>query len=242
MPCACKRCLHHCRTLGLAPKPPSKIAIRKAFRAEAKLWHPDRFEGDPVKRLNAEEHFKGIQVAYRELWEHCENPEELPIEAPVSKAPVKREEPVIFFGGARGCYAPPHLPLRVEEIIVDLLYEKERVLGFVDMSGRGSRTGKLSQYILLTSDRTFVRDSLNIVSIIWHTDLGKINLVDLHRAGKPNVWQRIVEYVSGIEKRYSLQIYRANGSHFYSITSQADDSVKKVIYNFLLQKKSKPRS
>ena len=102
--------------------------------------------------------------------------------------------------------------------------------------------GKLSQYILLTSDRTFVRDSLNIVSIIWHTDLGKINLVDLHRDGKPDVWQRIVEYVSGTEKRYSLQIYRSNGSHFYSITGQADDSVKKVIYNFLLQKKSKPLS
>jgi hypothetical protein len=94
----------------------------------------------------------------------------------------------------------------------------------------------------LTSDRTFVRDSLNIVSIIWHTDLGKINLVDLHRDGKPDVWQRIVEYVSGTEKRYSLQIYRSNGSHFYSITGQADDSVKKVIYNFLLQKKSKPLS
>ena len=242
MPCACKRCLEHCRTLGLARKAPSKIAIRKAFRAEAKLWHPDRFEGDPVKRHDAEEHFKGIQVAYRELWEHCENPDSSPLESPVPKAAVKKEEPVIFFGGARGCYAPPNLPLRAQEIIVDLLYEKERVLGFVDLSGRGSLAGKLSQYILLTSDRTFVRDSLNIVSIIWHTDLGKINLVDLHRDGKPDVWQRIVEYVSGTEKRYSLQIYRSNGSHFYSITGQADDSVKKVIYNFLLQKKSKPLS
>jgi hypothetical protein len=242
MPCACKRCLHHCRTLGIAPKPPSKIAIRKAFRAEAKLWHPDRFERDPVKRLDAEEHFKGIQVAYRELWEHCENPEELTLGRSAPKTVVKKEEPVIFFGGAPRCYAPPHLPLRAEEIIVDLLYEKERVLGFVDLSGRGSRTGKLSQYILLTSDRTFVRDSLNIVSMIWHTDLGKINLVDLHRDGKPDVWQRIVEYISGTETRYSLEIFRSNGSHFYSITSQADDSVKKVIYNFLLQKKSKPRS
>jgi hypothetical protein len=242
MPCACDKCLHHCRTLGLAPKPPSKIAIRKAFRAEAKRWHPDRFERDPVKRLDAEEHFKGIQVAYRELWEHCESPEELPIERPATKAPVKKEEPAIFFGGAPGCYAPPNLPLRAEEIIVDLLYEKERVLGFLDLSGRGSRRRKFFQFMLLTSDRTFVRDSLNIISMIWHTDLGNVNLIDQHRHGKPDIWQRIVEYISGTEKRYLLQIYRSNGSHFFSITSQADDSVKKVIYNFLLQKKSKPRS
>ncbi len=78
MPCACERCLRNSRTLGLPAKPPSKTAVRKAYRAAAKVWHPDRFESNPVKRLEAEEHFKQIQVAYRELWEHCENPEKKP--------------------------------------------------------------------------------------------------------------------------------------------------------------------
>lgn len=74
MPCACPTCLHHAEVLGLGKKSLTKIAIHKAFRAEAKLWHPDRFENNPAQRAEAEEHFKLIQVAYRELWEHCENP------------------------------------------------------------------------------------------------------------------------------------------------------------------------
>ena len=56
MPCACTICLQHAKTLGLAPAPPSKTAIHKAYRAAAKLWHPDRFENNPTKRLEAEEH------------------------------------------------------------------------------------------------------------------------------------------------------------------------------------------
>jgi hypothetical protein len=245
MPCACKRCLHHCRTLGLAARAPSKAAVRRAFRSEAKLWHPDRFENDPVKRHEAEEHFKGIQVAYRELWEHCENPEESRPGGPAPEATVKKvepEEPVIFFGDAAGCYAPPHLPRRAEEVIVAHLEERERVLGFVDLSGGGSRSRNFSRYILLTNQRVIVRDAMDIVSLVWYADLGKITLVDLHKDGNPSVWQKIVEKLSGVEKRYVLQIHRSNGTHFYSITGQTDDSVKKVVYNFLLQKKSQPRS
>lgn len=74
MPCVCERCLRHAKTLGFAPKIPAKAVIRRAYRAAAKLWHPDRFEKTPAKRAEAEERFKRIQVAYRELWEHCEAP------------------------------------------------------------------------------------------------------------------------------------------------------------------------
>ena len=87
-----------------------------------------------------------------------------------------------------------------------------------------------------------MRDAMDIVSLVWYADLGKITLVDLHKDGNPSVWQKIVEKLSGVEKRYVLQIHRSNGTHFYSITGQTDDSVKKVVYNFLLQKKSQPRS
>lgn len=245
MPCACKKCLQHAWTLGLPSKPPSKTAIRKAFKAAAKLWHPDRFENEPIKRAEAEERFKKIQVAYRELWEHSENPELSPADTPFARASVKAAAPIIeedlsvmSFGGAPGCFAPPYLPARAAEIIIAHLETKERVLGIVDLSGAGLRTRTFAQYILFTSNRIFVRNHLSIVSLLWYTDLGEINLVDLGKQAKPSVWQRTVARLNGARQTLSLQIYRANGTPFFSITDQADDNVKKVIYNFLLQKKA----
>ena len=86
MPCVCESCARHARTLGLEQTPRSRAPLRKAFRAAAKLWHPDRFERDPVLRLEAEERFKQIQVAYRELTEHYEDPVQWLIE-PAFSAP-----------------------------------------------------------------------------------------------------------------------------------------------------------
>ena len=245
MPCACKRCLQHAWTLGLPSKAPSKTAIRKAFKAAAKLWHPDRFENEPIKRGEAEERFKKIQVAYRELWEHSENPELLPADAPFVRTSAKPEAPVIeedlsvmSFGGAPGCFAPPYLPARAAEIIIAHLETKERALGIVDLSGARSRARSFAQYILFTSDRIFVRDHLNIVSLLWYTDLGEISLVDTGKRGKLGIWQGIIESLGGARQRLLLQIYRSNGEPFFSITDRADDNVKKVFYNFLLQKKA----
>jgi hypothetical protein len=47
----------------------------------------------------------------------------------------------------------------------------------------------------------------------------------------------MLETISGGQHRYSLRIFRRSGAPFYTIAGQADDSVKKVIYNFLLRKK-----
>jgi hypothetical protein len=258
MPCACERCLQHAKTLGFAPKSPTKAAIRKAFRAAAKLWHPDRFEKNPVKRAEAEEHFKRIQVAYRELWEHCESPVEFPVgresakpaspdqgpvDDPVVKTVEKDDSPPLLFHGAPGCFVAPHFsPFANEIILASHLESSEKVLAFVDLSGGVSQEGSLAQFILLTSYRIFVRDALNIVSFLWFTDLGEVHFVDRNKHGKPRFWQWIVELFPGIEPRYSLQIYRRNRTLLYSLAGQADDRVKKVIYNFLLQKKSQTRS
>jgi hypothetical protein len=260
MPCACKTCLQHASTLGLGRKPPTKAAIRKAFRAEAKLWHPDRFENDPAKRLEAEEHFKLIQVAYRELWEHCENPAELlvegasadsvpsrPPEQPVADAfagaPRAEEEPSLFFGGAPNCFVTPHFPRKAGSIVLECHMEAtERPLAMVDLSGYRSDPTRFSQYIFMTNYRVFVRNALNIVAFLWYGDLGDIRFVDQHRHGKSRLWVKIADQLLNLEPKYSLQIYRRNGTFFHSIAAEADDSVKKVIYNFLLQKKSQTRS
>jgi hypothetical protein len=87
-----------------------------------------------------------------------------------------------------------------------------------------------------------VRDAMKIVSFLWFDDLGEVFFVDRNKHGKPRMWQWIVDSFPEIEPRFSLEIYRRNGTLLYSLASGADDRVKKVIYNFLLQKKSQARS
>ena len=250
MPCACETCAQHARTLGLADRPSSKAAIRKGFRAAAKLWHPDRFENDAVKRLEAEEHFKQIQIACRELLEHFESPVEwfvesvaVPSAEPAAKPAAKvRREPAISFGGAPGCFTAPDFPLYAERIIAEHNIYPDRALAIVDLSGAGSKAGSFAQYILLTIHGIFVRDYRDIVSLLWYTDLGAIYLVDLRKDGKLGIWQSIVERMSGTEQKYALEIYRQNGEIFCSIANEVDDSVKKVIYSFLFEMKPQSRS
>ncbi len=250
MPCICAQCGRNGKTLGLEPRQLSQAVLRKAFRRAAKQWHPDRFENEPKKRSEAEEHFKLLQVAYRELWEHLESPQRTaPPEADPAAAsakaepepppaPPRPEDPPPFFGGAPGCYTTPDFPRPVFDIIAGHLQDNERALAFVDLSYSRGNPREPTEYLLFTSYRIFARDAFNQVALLWYTDLGEIRLIDLHRDGKPSFWQRIVEGLTGIQRRYSLEIQRHTGGPFFTITRQADDSVKKVIYNFLRHKKN----
>jgi len=243
MPCACERCIRHSRTLGLPAKPPSKASIRKAYRASAKLWHPDRYENNPGKRLQAEEQFKLIQVAYRELSDHCERPEREPTVSTMGASPATwPAPPPIFFGDASGCFVFPHLPAKVVNIFAVYLQDTECAAAFIDLSMTGIRREIGSQYILLTNRRIIVRDAMGVVSLLWYSDLGEIRLMDRDELRKPSIWERIIEKIWGIKHRDVLQINRQNGTHFFSILGQAHDNVKKVVYNFLLQMKQQARA
>jgi hypothetical protein len=70
MSCDCARCREHYRTLGITYGIPEESAIEEAYREAVKQWHPDLYENFPSLRADAEEHFKLIQIAYRELKEH----------------------------------------------------------------------------------------------------------------------------------------------------------------------------
>jgi hypothetical protein len=249
MPCVCAKCLQHFRTLGLAEGPDSKADLRKAYHEAAKSWHPDRFEHDPAQRLEAEEKFKAIQAAYTELTEHFDDPVQPPMEpvaggfvaSDFSARPARVDnEPRISFGGAHGCFVAPDFPPRAQEIIWKHVREPDRALAMVDLSRHGSALGDLSRYILFTVEGIYLCDTLNQVSLLWYHDLGELRFVDQRKQGKLPLWQRFIEKISDTEQKYSLEICRRDGSLFYAIASQADDSVKKVIYNFLQQKRPQP--
>ncbi len=240
MSCECAQCRQNYRTLGVAYGIPTEAEIQEAYREAIKQWHPDLFENYAGLRADAEEHFKQIQIAYRELKEHNATPEESAEELPAESVLVKPEAgPSISFGGAPGCLVAPQFTPEVEEIIARCLGKIDTALAIIDLGGARSRAATYAHFLLLTTRGVMVRDSRNIVSLLWYKDLGEVNLVDKRKDGKLSLSQRLIEMICVSQSNYSLQIYRSDGTHFFSMTGQADDSVKKVIYNILLQQRLK---
>jgi len=243
MPCACSSCQHHARTLGAEYSLSTKAAIHKAYRAAAKLWHPDRYENNQGKRLEAEERFKRIQVAYRELCEHHEHPQRAARqpESPIPAQHQRRRIPTIFFGDdAPGCFTAPHFPAEVQKwITATRLDSTEKPVGFIDLFQGRSR---ITRYILLTDHKMYIRDATDILHVIWYSDLGEITLTDLRKKEKAGAWQKLAARVTGQTQQYSLRIEHLGGKFFRELIEQPDDRIKKVIYNFLRQMKSETQS
>jgi hypothetical protein len=242
MPCACSSCQLHARMLGAECSLSTKGAIHKAYRAAAKLWHPDRFENNQVKRLEAEERFKRIQIAYRELCEHHEHPQRAPRTAePVSPAQQRRRIPTIFFGdNAAGCFSAPNFPVEVQKwIAATRLDSTEKPIAFINLFQGRSR---ITRYILLTDHKMYIRDATDILHVIWYSDLGEITLTDLHSGKSLGAWQKLAQAIAGPSRRYTLRITKLNGDPFRELIEQPDDRVKKVIYNFLRQMRSETQA
>jgi hypothetical protein len=225
--------------LGLERELDSKTVLHKAYRRAAKTWHPDRFEREPGKRREAEELFKQIQVAYTELLEHMKAPVEWPmVPEPFVVHRQPENLPEISFGGAPGCFVSPNFSMRAFEAIMSLGQDEDQALAIVDLSGLVSPTGSFSQYLLLTIHGVFVRDRRNIVSLLWYKDMGDIKLVYRFSHRWSGFWEKLTTMIYGNQPRLRLEIHRRSGGKFFSIASEADDNVKKVICSFLKQRKS----
>jgi hypothetical protein len=257
MSCDCGQCRQHYRTLGIAFGIPEESAIEEAYREAVKQWHPDLYENYASLRADAEEHFKQIQVAFRELKEHNAAVVESPVESVAIQTPhvgiqpnagvQPREEapaiafrtaPSISFGDAPGCLVAPHFTPEAEEMIAQHLGKIGAPLAIVDLTGARSLPRNYAQFLLLTELGIMVRDARKIVSLLWFRDLGEINLIDKQKPGKPGIWQSLFEGGSGSQSRCVLEIYRNNGTLFYSLSGHADDSAKRAIYDFLHRKKN----
>ena len=236
MSCDCAQCRQHYKTLGFMFGLPSESEIQEAYREAIKQWHPDLYENYASLRADAEEHFKQIQVAYRELKEHNGIAAESPEESPTESVSVKREQtPRISFGDAPGCQVAPDFTTPVEEMIARQMGSRDTAIAIVDLAG--SRNGSYSQFLLLGARGMMVRDGRNIVSLLWYKDLGEVNLIDKGDSGKSGLWQKFSGTLAGSQSRCQLQIFRSDNSRFLSVPDKVEDSVKKVIYDFLLRQK-----
>ena len=240
MSCDCGQCREHYRTLGIGYGIPSESEIQDAYREAVKQWHPDLYENFASLRADAEERFKQIQVAFRELGEH----NALAVETPVESAAAEptEEKRSISFGDAPGCQAGPHFTPEAEEIVNHHLGKLGTAQAIVDLTGARSHTSTYAQFMLLGDLGMIVRDARNIFSLLWYKDLGEINLIRKQGPSKPSMWQSFVGGISGAQPKCVLQINRINGTLFYSLSREAEDSVKEVICEFLQRKKSELHS
>jgi hypothetical protein len=239
MPCDCEQCRQHWVTLGLEGKPVSRLVMHHAFRTAARLCHPDLFENDPARRLEAEERFKRLQVAYRELTEHLpagdENADTDADAAPpgISFAEAVPVAPVLSFGDAPGCYAAPDLPPLAARIAKDHLAPGAYPVAIVDLNGDGS----FSRFFLLATQSAIVKDVVGFTSLIWYDDLGRVELFSRFPENCRGLWQRFRKMIALPGRWNVLNIYRRNGIRFCSLTNEVDDNVKTVLYRYLLRKK-----
>jgi hypothetical protein len=239
MPCDCAECRKHWATLGLEGKPVTRPALRHAYRAAARLCHPDRFENEPDLRLEAEERFKLLQVAYRELVEHLPPSDEIadtdadPTPPGAIFVESTPSAPPLSFGDAPGCFVAPDFSPRAERIAGENLGPGVHLVAIVDLAGDHT----FSRFFLLATHSAIVKDVLGITSLIWYEDLGKVELFSRFPDSNRGLWLRFRKMISRPDRRYVLNIYRRNGSRFCSLTDEVDDDVKTDLYRCLLRKK-----
>ncbi|MGA3081754.1 MAG: DnaJ domain-containing protein [Terracidiphilus sp.] len=238
--------------LGFTYGVPTEPEIQEAYKEAVKQWHPDLFENYASLRADAEERFKQIQVAFRELNEHnsvgVESPAEGAPAAGVATAgvaaqsvPEKPEElPYIAFGGATGCLNAGHFTPEAEAIVARHLGKLGAAVAIVDLGGVRAYDGSFSQFLLLGTRGSLVRDARNMMSLLWHTDLGEIKLIDRGGSSNPGGWQKLVKNIAG-QPKPELQIYRSNGVPFLTIANQVEDGVATAIYEFLARQKAQAK-
>jgi hypothetical protein len=77
-------------TFGLSPDA-TQPEIKDAYRVLAKVWHPDRFEGDEHLKMKAEEKLKEINSAYQLLTTTADERGYAPSSQPVSRPDANQQ-------------------------------------------------------------------------------------------------------------------------------------------------------
>ncbi|MFC5861028.1 J domain-containing protein [Acidicapsa dinghuensis] len=258
MSCSCVQCRIHGATLGLKKFPASRRAIHQAYRRAAMAWHPDRFASEPGKMHEAEEHFKQAQSAYRELAEHNPETQDEP-EIDDATADVESVEeqateaapnpsiqwnsiaPSVLFANISNCFVPPDLPPSADAVVSQHLSFFDYPNAIFDLAYDGS----FRRFFLLASHGAIFKDSLGKVALLRYEDFGQVELLNRESDTKRGFWdklgERIVstlaEHFHGVPERFSLDLYRGDGTHFCSLTGLVTDEAKSAIYRYLVRKK-----
>jgi len=82
---------HYYQALGLQPEA-TEAEVREAYRDLVKVWHPDRFSGDPHLQEKAQEKLKEIDLAYKWVLDYVAAQIEPELEATAEEEPSTHYE------------------------------------------------------------------------------------------------------------------------------------------------------
>ncbi len=252
MSCECGQCRQHFRTLGIAYGVPSESEIEAAYEESAKQWHPDLYKDYASLRAEAEQRYEQIQVAYRELKEHNapgytpaikvssvthEQSATYAPSAPSDQPTQPAAAAELSFNGAPGCLVASQFDAELKEMVAGHLGKQEKAVAIVDLSGSRSYPS-YAQFLLIGGRGIMVRNARGLVSLLWYKDMGNLRFVDPQKESKSGSWHKLLDNLSGSHGSCQLAIHRSDGALFLSLTDQAEDSVKRALYNFFLGKKA----
>jgi curved DNA-binding protein CbpA len=234
---------------------PTESEIEAAYQESAKQWHPDLYKDYASLRAEAEQRFEQIQIAYRELKAHYQAggpPDEAPPVQParsdsyaataeyaqLAQPAQSVAAPELSFDGAPGCLVAEQFDSEIKEMIAGHLGKQERAVAIVDLSGSRSRNATYSQFLLIGGRGIMVRNARGIVSLLWYKDMGELRWIERQSGSKSGSWHKFIGNLSGSPAGCQLHIHRGDGALFLSLTDQAEDSVKRALYNFFQSKKA----
>ena len=254
MSCECGQCRQHFRTLGIAYGVPTESEIEAAYQESEKQWHPDLYKDYASLRAEAEQRFEQIQVAYRELKAHNGAGGAQPVIAPAVQyaqsdpyaasaesaqpaQPAQPAAPELDFNGASGCLVASQFDAEIKEMVAGHLGKQEKAVAIVDLSGNRSYPS-YAQFLLIGGRGIMVRNARGLVSLLWYKDMGELRWIEGQSASKSGSWHKLLGNLSGGHGGCQLAIYRGDGALFLSLTDQAEDSVKRTLYNFFQDRKA----
>ncbi|HZB87575.1 MAG TPA: J domain-containing protein [Terracidiphilus sp.] len=237
--------MHHAAVLGIERGEATRAEMHKAYRQAAKDSHPDRFAHDARQRAEAEERFKLIQIAFRELTEH--NPEGWTVAVEEADQVADQVEPVpapaqpvppgasLTFGGARGCYTGARIPQHASDLIHRSIGSQDSPLAVIDLEGGAGSA--LSQFLVLATHGLLQRDALRIVSLLSYADVGKLCMVDQRTDPKTGFLRKMMWKLHDAGPALALEIWRRNGELFCTLENPVEDGVKALVQRFIEERK-----
>jgi hypothetical protein len=244
---------------------PTSEAMHKAYRRVAKAWHPDRFAHDVAKRLEAEEHFKLIQIAYRELTDH--NPNGW---MPGQSAQGPATAGAASMGAYDTLWKSDYNPAKAagqpspQETVPQVASEKKAspseffagVPGCYPIMDLPPQAANLAQRYLEVTDFAYVVIDLSghgrFDQFMMVTTYGllvrnreqNVALLRYDQLGEPRIggknrlpwWRRMMADLSE-DFVWTLEIYKTDGTLFYILDEDSNDDVKRAVYRFLHDRK-----
>jgi hypothetical protein len=211
-----------------------------SYRDFVKVWHPDRFEGQKELRNEAEEHFKQVQIAYRELGEHSR---ESRTPTPFNSSDRVKSFEALFVSsgfdslvdGKRFFAASTEFPAYVHLAMSN--YEDDPLIFFIDQSTL--KTG--GSFLAFTHNRVISKELFEHVEISYHDFAESRISIGKSRNQKPDFFDRLAAKITADTQELRLHI-SPSSSRMMTVGPPLFDSKLRSLYQCCTELQSRLKS